>query len=90
MQSLELRISMLTQSRDELTTQLVELTQSNEALLKQVKKSELDKLELQELDQKYSTLLEMLGEKEEKILELEHDIADMKDVFRAQIAEQFQ
>jgi uncharacterized coiled-coil DUF342 family protein len=81
---------MLTQSRDALTAQLVELTQTNEELLAKSEKYDSLKGEMEELDQKYLTVLELLGEKEEKIMELQQDILDIKEAFRTKINSQFQ
>ena len=76
-------MSLLNQSRDTITTQLVDLERENERLKLQIDKAEVLRQELNSLDEKYNTLLEMLGEKEERIMELEQDIVDMREAFKA-------
>ena len=39
-----------------------------------------------QLEESYSTVLELLGEKEEQILEMKADIEDMKSAFRADMS----
>ncbi len=41
---------------------------------------------LQEQHQRYNTALELLGEKNEKVDQLEEDIAEMKQIFHEQIS----
>ncbi len=41
---------------------------------------------LQEQQQRYNTALELLGEKNEKVDQLEEDIAEMKQIFHEQIS----
>ncbi|KAI8898319.1 TATA element modulatory factor 1 TATA binding-domain-containing protein [Globomyces pollinis-pini] len=81
-QILENQVSILIRERDETTKQLVELEQQFETLNPLIEQTSSLKVELAELENRYSTVLELLGEKEEKILELEADIVDMKEAFR--------
>ena len=64
---------------------MVELEGENETFKEKLSSMETLKTELLELDEKYNTVLELLGEKEERIEELNQDIVDMKEAFRAQI-----
>ena len=41
---------------------------------------------LQEQDQRYETALELLGERNERVDQLEEDIAEMKQIFHDQIS----
>jgi hypothetical protein len=43
--------------------------------------------EMKGLQQRYDTLLELMGEKEEEVEELKADIADMKSLYKTQISE---
>jgi hypothetical protein len=81
---------MLSQSRDALTGDLVELSQTNEELQTKAEKYDTLKVDMDELEQKYLTVLELLGEKEEKIMELQQDILDIKEAFRTKIMTQLQ
>lgn len=64
---------------------MVELEHENDQLKEKLSSMSLLETELESLDEKYNTVLELLGEKEERILELEHDIVDMKEAFRSQL-----
>jgi peptidoglycan hydrolase CwlO-like protein len=74
---------MLNRFKDSMTTQLVDLDHVKEGLEAEISKYKQVQQEFDSLDEKYNTLLEMLGEREEKILELEQDIVDMKEAFKA-------
>lgn len=41
---------------------------------------------IQELGQRYDTALELLGERNERVDQLEEDIAEMKQIFHGQIS----
>jgi hypothetical protein len=41
------------------------------------------------LEERYGIVLELLGEKEEKVLELENDILDIKMAYKEQMENQF-
>jgi hypothetical protein len=41
------------------------------------------------LNERYNTVLELLGEKEEKVAELEHDIRDIKEAYREELQKKF-
>jgi len=43
--------------------------------------------EIKGLQQRYDTLLELMGEKEEQVEELKADITDMKSLYKVQISE---
>lgn len=84
-QSLEIQIELMTATRNETTDQLVTLEHEIEHLRNEASSTALMKEEMLRLEEQNGTLLEMLGEKEEKILELGFDISDMKEAFRSTI-----
>jgi F0F1-type ATP synthase delta subunit len=45
------------------------------------------KAEMEQMQVRYRTALEMIGEKEELVEELRHDINDLKTLYRSQITE---
>ncbi|KAG0155300.1 hypothetical protein PDIDSM_875 [Penicillium digitatum] len=75
-------LARVTTQRDEARQQVVDLMRELEE--KQLSESRVQKLEaeLEELDQRYQTTLEMLGEKSELVDELNADIADLKKIYR--------
>jgi predicted nucleic acid-binding Zn-ribbon protein len=72
----------VTTQRDESRQQVVDLMRELEE--KQLSASRVQELEaeLKDLDQRYQTTLEMLGEKSEQVEELDADIADLKKIYR--------
>ncbi len=92
-QSLEIQIQYLTQNRgifvvnllDDITLQLMELEKENDVLRVHSENTTLLKVELAQLNEKYNTLLELVGEKEEVIMELQQDIQDMREAFKKSI-----
>ncbi|KGO66721.1 hypothetical protein PITC_056140 [Penicillium italicum] len=72
----------VTSQRDEARQQVVDLMRELEE--KQLSYSRVQELEaeLEDLDQRYQTTLEMLGEKSEQADELTADIADLKKIYR--------
>ncbi|KAJ5490071.1 hypothetical protein N7453_010896 [Penicillium expansum] len=72
----------VTTQRDEARQQVVDLMRELEE--KQLSDSRVQELEaeLEDLDQRYQTTLEMLGEKSEQVDELNADIADLKKIYR--------
>ncbi|KAJ5740639.1 M protein repeat protein [Penicillium malachiteum] len=72
----------VTTQRDEARQQVVDLMRELEGKKdSDVRVEELD-AKLTELDQRYQTTLEMLGEKSEQVEELQADIADLKKIYR--------
>ncbi|KAK9853196.1 hypothetical protein MYU51_006973 [Penicillium brevicompactum] len=75
-------LARVTTQRDEARQQVVDLMRELEE--KQLSASRVHELEaeLEDLDQRYQTTLEMLGEKSEQVDELNADIADLKKIYR--------
>ncbi|KAI3284843.1 hypothetical protein DTO002I6_8962 [Penicillium roqueforti] len=75
-------LARVTTQRDEARQQVVDLMRELEE--KQLSYSRVEELEaeLEDLDQRYQTTLEMLGEKSEQVDELNADIADLKKIYR--------
>ncbi|KAJ5794105.1 M protein repeat protein [Penicillium paradoxum] len=75
-------LARVTTQRDEARQQVVDLMRELEQ--KQLSASRVQELEteLEDLDQRYQTTLEMLGEKSEQVDELNADIADLKKIYR--------
>ncbi|OQE37862.1 hypothetical protein PENCOP_c009G06023 [Penicillium coprophilum] len=75
-------LARVTTQRDEARQQVVDLMRELEE--KQHSDSRVQELEaeLESLDQRYQTTLEMLGEKSEQVDELNADIADLKKIYR--------
>lgn len=68
--------------RDEARQQVVDLMREvEEKRSSDARVQELEK-RFEELDQRYQTTLEMLGEKSEQVEELQADIADLKKIYR--------
>ena len=75
-------LARLSQQRDEAREQVVSLMREAEEKRKadeRIKALEIDNNIVQE---RYSTTLEMLGEKSEKVEELKADVADLKQMYR--------
>ncbi|CEP10562.1 hypothetical protein [Parasitella parasitica] len=73
------------QSRDELSEEVLSMTQEMDQLRKQAKKTTQLEEQLQQLDDRYQTLLELLGEKTEEVEELKADLQDVKEMYKSQI-----
>lgn len=75
-------LARVTSQRDEARQQVVDLMRELEE--KHVSDTRVRELEakLIDLDQRYQTTLEMLGEKSEQVEELQADIADLKKIYR--------
>ncbi|GAM16985.1 hypothetical protein SAMD00019534_001600 [Acytostelium subglobosum LB1] len=84
---LQSKLNTAESSRKKLEDQLIKLTSSNEQLLLDSKELKGLKTQVSEIQQRYSTALEMLGEKEEQVNELRMDIVDMKELYRNQVNE---
>lgn len=73
------------QSRDELSEEVLNMTQEIEQLRKEVKKTNQLEEQYQQLNDRYQTLLELLGEKAEQVEELKADLQDVKEMYKSQI-----
>ncbi|KAL4997163.1 TATA element modulatory factor 1 TATA binding-domain-containing protein [Aspergillus recurvatus] len=75
-------LARITAQRDEAREQVVELMREVEE--KRVSDAQVQKLQqkLEDLDRRYETTLELLGEKSEQVEELQADIADLKKIYR--------
>jgi len=68
--------------RDEARDEVVALMREIEEKRGQDAKVERLEKEMAEMNQRYQTTLEMLGEKSERVEELEGDVADLKKIYR--------
>ncbi|KAK2761560.1 hypothetical protein FQN54_001388 [Arachnomyces sp. PD_36] len=75
-------LSRLTSQRDEAREEVVELMREVDEKRKSDSRIQELEREVEELDQRYQTTLEMLGEKSEQVEELKADIADLKKIYR--------
>ncbi|KAI9371405.1 TATA element modulatory factor 1 TATA binding-domain-containing protein [Aspergillus egyptiacus] len=75
-------LARITAQRDEARQQVVDLMREVEE--KRTSDTRVQELEekLQDLDRRYETTLELLGEKSEQVEELQADIADLKKIYR--------
>lgn len=75
-------LARITRQRDEARKQVVDLMRESEE--KKASDARVQELErrLEDLDQRYQTTLELLGEKSEQVEELQADIADLKKIYR--------
>ena len=76
----------------DLTDRLTQLQNTHEKFTQQVKendKKELNQMkeELEKLNHRHQTALELLGEKEEQVEELKADLFDVKQLYKTQINE---
>lgn len=75
-------LARLTSQRDEARQEVVELMREVEEKRNNDEKIQELQTKLKDLDQRYQTTLEMLGEKSEQVEELRADIADLKKIYR--------
>ncbi|KAJ6102921.1 M protein repeat protein [Penicillium sp. IBT 16267x] len=75
-------LARVTAQRDESRQQVVDLMRELEEKRNSDSRVEELSARLTEIDQRYQTTLEMLGEKSEQVEELEADIADLKRIYR--------
>lgn len=85
--SLQLQLKMATKTRDEMADELMNVTNQCEELKSQLSGAESVSNQLKELEDKYNTVLVILGEKTERVTELEADVSEAKEVFKAQLEE---
>uniref|UniRef100_A0A3P8XMV9 TATA element modulatory factor 1 TATA binding domain-containing protein n=1 Tax=Esox lucius TaxID=8010 RepID=A0A3P8XMV9_ESOLU len=84
---LQLEISSLERTRSSLAEEMVRLTNQNEEMEDSVKEIPALKVQLQELEQRHNTILQMYGEKAEEAEELRLDLEDVKNMYKTQIDE---
>ncbi|KAI8927054.1 TATA element modulatory factor 1 TATA binding-domain-containing protein [Entophlyctis helioformis] len=85
MSSLQLQLQMATRTRDEMADELVKITNESEDLKTKLAGLEDAESRLAQLEKRYNAALELLGEKTERVEELQADIEDMKVAFKAQV-----
>ncbi|KAI8054963.1 TATA element modulatory factor 1 TATA binding-domain-containing protein, partial [Gilbertella persicaria] len=79
------QLSSSSQSRDELSEEVLSMSQEIEQLRKEVKRTKDLETQHQQLDSRYQTLLELLGERTEQVEELKADLQDVKEMYKSQI-----
>lgn len=75
------------QSRDELSEEVLGMSQEIETLRKSLKNLNDKDQQYQQLNGRYQTLLELLGERTEEVEELKADLSDVKEMYKSQIIE---
>lgn len=70
-----------------LAEEVVNLTTRVEEITKEMKDAPEKKKEFEELKRRHTTLLELLGEREECIMELQADLSDVNQMYKEQITE---
>lgn len=75
-------LARLTAQRDEARQEVVELMREVEEKRKADARIKELEAQLEDLDRRYQTTLEMLGEKSEQVEELQADVADLKKIYR--------
>jgi TATA element modulatory factor len=68
--------------RDEAREEVVALMREVDEKRKLDEKSKQLEVDLKQMNERYETTLEMLGEKSERVDELMHDVADLKKIYR--------
>ncbi|KAJ3327164.1 TATA element modulatory factor 1 [Blyttiomyces sp. JEL0837] len=83
--TLQTRIQLITQTRDELAEELMKVMTENTEI--KSTSSRLDALEKDyaELNRRYMACLELLGEKTEQVEEMQTDVEEMKRAYRTQV-----
>lgn len=71
--------------RESLAQELVSITSQVESLQSQIQDHQALKDQYADMEQKYNALLQMHGEKVEEVEELRLDLADVKEMYKAQI-----
>ncbi|ORE10751.1 hypothetical protein BCV72DRAFT_199061, partial [Rhizopus microsporus var. microsporus] len=81
------QVQSLTQSKNELSEEILSMSQEIDKLRAETKKTISLQQEHDQLNQRYQTLLELLGERTEEVQELKADLIDIKEMYRTQIVE---
>lgn len=75
-------LARITSQRDEARKQVVDLMRETDQKKETDARIQDLETQMEELDQRYLTTLEMLGEKSEQVEELQADITDLKKIYR--------
>jgi chromosome segregation ATPase len=75
-------LERITSQRDDARQEVVELIREIEEKRKGDGRIEELEAQVTQLDERYETTLELLGEKSEQVEELQADIADLKKIYR--------
>lgn len=70
-----------------LAEEIINLTAKVDELSKELKDAPEIRKELLELKRRHTALLELLGEREERIMELEADLSDVNQIYKEQVTE---
>jgi len=84
--SLRLQLIDVSKQKDSSMDEIVRLRKVISSLQTEMSSSSSLQAELNDLKTRYSTALEIIGSKEEEIVELRADVLDMKNAFRQQIS----
>jgi chromosome segregation ATPase len=79
------RVEELEDLKDKLTDELVSYTNTNKKLTKQITDQSELRQQFEELQKNYETALELIGEKEETISDMQQDMKYVKEKFRIQV-----
>jgi chromosome segregation ATPase len=86
-QRLQEQLAAAERGRDDASEQLFAALQQRDALQRELGSAEGARQQRQELERRVDVALELLGERNERIEQLEDDIAEMKGIFREQLEE---
>uniref|UniRef100_A0A671T4J9 TATA element modulatory factor-like n=1 Tax=Sinocyclocheilus anshuiensis TaxID=1608454 RepID=A0A671T4J9_9TELE len=84
---LQMEIASLERSRTVMAEELVHMTNQNDEMESKVQEIPRLKVQLKDLEQRHSTILQMYGEKAEEAEELSLDLEDVKNMYKTQIDE---
>ncbi|KAJ3180988.1 hypothetical protein HDU87_001636 [Geranomyces variabilis] len=85
--SMRVQLEMAEQGRNDLAEELVVLHEKQDEAQKLAEQVQGFRAERDELNTRYVAALELLGEKTERVQELQADIADMKGIFKQQLSD---
>ena len=83
--SIQRQLDLVVQNRDEMADQLVKLSNDSQMYQTEARECKQALANMQDLEVRYSTVLVLLGEKTERVTELEADVVDMKTAFKDQL-----
>jgi chromosome segregation ATPase len=86
-ESLQTQLSLITKTRDDLADELYKVSLQNEDLKASNRELEALKNEKKSLQDKLMACAELIGEREETIIELKADITEMRQVYQSQVEE---
>lgn len=84
---LQNEIAKLEKIRESMAQELVRVSTQNEDFEDELKQFQEQQTKFQDMEQKYNALLQMYGEKTEEADELQLDLQDIKEMYKAQINE---